>query len=312
MESVENHANLTHKSVENNVKTPTVVKGYQAKKYDATIRPFKNLSINRHLLALHELLTPAEFFGMVRLWDWFQSPEVDDQSLKFVTSRSHLAQISGLSETTAMHTLQTLKRLKVIKTVSTSFGVSNYVWNCGLLKWGVSEFYSGGEWKTSGPWVKITRPLSRNHPASIICTLLIPSIIPFYTMSSGHSNVDNSKPVMQDEGDINDALRAGFSEETINDALRAGLPVKNVVGLADGILKNWIYSGGEFWLYDIVPIIQAGYINLYTSSDVQDDLLEALTNKAKVSRSKNKVPRNFHDDDALFEHFITLQEAFNE
>lgn len=300
---------MSEKSLKNSVeiteKSPKI-QGFQSKKYDATIRGNSCLSIPRPLLEID--LTAAEFKAMVKLWDWFQSPEV--KGLRFVTSRHHLAEIAFLSDKVTKHTLQKLKSVGAITAVSTSFGVSTYEWNCGFLAGGVSKKDSGGEYERTGPWVKITRPLGKIHPASIICTLFIPFYIPSYTAFSRHApSVDNSASGLRPSlGDLKDALRAGLPKETLKDALRAGLPLQKVVGLADAILNTWITAdkGGSFWLHDIALILQTFKVNLYEAENVTAVLYSILKTEGNIHEARKKIPRFFDNDEALIEHYYKM------
>lgn len=279
------------------------IQGYQSKKYDATIRGNWCLSIPQPLLNLD--LTGNEFKAMVKLWNWFQSPNV--KSLNFITSRAHLAKLASISEDTAKHTLQKLKSAGAILSVSVNFGVTTYEWNQNFLKGGVTEIQSGGDWNSSGPWMKIIRPLTENHPASIICTLIIPFYIPSYTAFSRHKPISNKAP-QTSLREIKDALRAGFPKETLKDALRAGLSISKVIGLADAILNAWIGAdrGGLFWLNDIMLVLQTFQVNLYESENITAVLIHVLKNGENIHLARKKIPNFYDSDEALFESYFDM------
>jgi hypothetical protein len=320
----ENQSNFDQNSTENSVKVPTIKVGYQQRKLNETIYPFKNLSINRNLLAFAYTLTPAEFFCVIKLWDWFQSTKVkvsEEGDFRFRTSRSHLAEVSGMSEWAAQSTLAALKRNKIILAVSTKFNVSEYVWSCGFLYRGLYEKQTGGDGKTYGPCVEFTRPLLENHTASIIIySLILPDYIPSYIAFSGHARpVDKSASASV--GDIKVALRAGLSIEelrsafgaglplkTIAEALRAGLPLKKVTGLAEAILNTWMAAdlGGSFFLNDIMLILQClKFVNLYESENITAVLFENLKKGERIHEARKKIPSFFNTEEELFDFYLT-------
>lgn len=279
--------------------------GYLAKKNEL-LRGARFLQLPRPFLDLD--LTPGEFMVLVRFWDWFNSPEV--KSLQFVTSRHRLAEVTGLGDQVTKSTLQKLRASKALLSVSTSFGLTTYMWNVEFLRGGVSEFHSGGEWNSPGPWVKITRPLSEIHPASIIYILIIPFYIPSYTALSRHSsNVENPTTDLRSfvkESKV--ALRAGIPKETLRDALRAGLPIKKVVGLADAILNAWIKAdlGGTYFLQDIMLILNKFKVNLFESENITAVLYSILKNGENLHQARKQTPNYFDNEDALLEHYYTM------
>lgn len=292
------HGGNLEKSTEN-----VKIQGFQSKKYDATIRGNKCLSIPHPLLNLD--LTGNEFAAMVKLWNWFQSPEVI--KLKFITSRAHLAKLAGISEDTAKHTLQKLKRANALVGVSVSFGVTTYEWNPEFLAGGVTEIQSGGDCNSSGRWMKNNRPVDENHPASIICTLILPFYIPSYTALSRHSGTATGlRPSL---GIIKDALSRGIPKETLKDALRAGLPIGKVVGLADAILSTWITAdqGGSYFLHDIMLILNKFKVNLFDSENITGVLYSVLKNGENLHLARKQTPNFFDNDEALIAHYKQME-----
>ncbi len=307
--SNENQSETDRKPIENKKKS------YQALKYDATVRPFKNLPTNRNLLDLaYSLKNPAEFQCIVRLWDWFQSTEIKDHDFKFMLSRSKLAEITGLSEKVTQRALATLKRHKALIAVETRFGVNTYVWSTHFLYRGVSLKDTAPVSKRYGPCIQKIRPLYPKDTASIICTLILPFYIPSYTTFSGHKPiVDNSIPDLRSFiGEVKDALRAGFPKETLKDALRAGLPIRKVIGLADAILDAWIGSdrdGGSYFLHDILLVLRTWQVNLWESENITAVLYHVLKDGENLHKARKKIKNFYNSEKELFDHHFEMLEA---
>lgn len=328
-DSSENRSNSDQNPDEITVNSPTLIKvGYQQRKLNETIYPFKNLSLNRNILEFAYTLSAGEFFCVVKLWDWFQSTKVkvsEEGDFRFRTSRAHLAEVSGMSERVAQSTLETLKRNKVILVVSTKFNVSEYVWNCGFMYRGLSQKDTAAVSKRYGRCIKWVRPLYQNHTASIIIySLIFPNYIPSYIAFSGHGkNVDKS--AVASIGDIKVALRAGLPIEelrsayraglpleTIAVALRAGLPIKKVVGLADAILNCWIGGdqGGSFFMNDIFLILHClKFVNLYEAENVTAVLYSVLKKEANFHEARKKIRNFFDTEEELYNHYLSMFEA---
>lgn len=305
MENVENQVNFTEKKI----------KGFQAQKYDATVRPFKNLPINRNLFELADSLSASEFKCVMKLWNWFQSTEIKNSEFRFMLSRAHLAEVTGVSEKVAQSTLATLKRVRALVAVKTSFGVSEYVWSKSFLYGGVSLKDTAPVSKRYGRCIQWVRPLYLNDTASIICTLFIPSFIPSYTTFSSHSrNVDKSKKPHASLSEIREAIGMGIPKETLRDALRAGLPIQKVAGLASAILNTWLGAdlGGSFFLHDIALILQTFQVNLYESENLTGVLYSVMKDGENLHRARKKIPNFYDSEDALFEFYLQMYEQYKE
>ena len=256
--------------------------GYQERKFQISLANTPHLRFPRAFLDAIHLFSSPEFRALVKLWDWFQSPEVRDPE-KFSIGRAKLAQLAGVGERQAYGCLKKLERLEFILVIPAKDGrrtAGSYMWNWGNIRGtlyprGTAVVPQGSN--TLYPRGTAVAPNGYNLYITSLLILLNPS----YSIAFGASLMGNHK-----------------------EALRAGILDGKGAALAAAVEHLWQRTAakGGWPLHDIhaaiLHLIQSE-IDLIQKDDVASYLFTVLKDGEAVHLFRKKNPTHFKNEDEL-------------
>lgn len=271
--------------------------GYQERKFKISLEGTRHLRLPWVFLELMPIFPGAEFKALIKLWDFYQSPEVRDPE-KFAIGRAKLARLAGVGEARAYSCLKRLERLELILATPGKGGAKKatvYRWNWGKLK---TELYQNDTSTVSKRDIELyqndTRTVSKRY--NLYITSLLIQFNPSYSALSGHApTVENS-----------DAPKARL------------LPDEKVAALHTAIETLWertAPSGQRYtWpLTDIHDVLWSFHINLWKVENVTDYLRKVLMSGEALYKFRKQNPETHErTEDELLAQLETINQLSRE